>query len=163
MKVEFVRKIVNNLSSFKTNSTQIYLYIMKLKLFILIVDSHASIITPDLSRDLEKEKLIYSRDFYIASPEELDSFVSDKHLKDKESAINRDNILVFMSSVHGNMITPGIISHKIKKANPNAKIIFRSIFASKNPDPSVFDDSIMKDPDIILGIIKEFIAKTKVA
>ena len=73
--------------------------------------------------------------------------------------LNSKNLLVFMSSFHGSVEPAVELSKKIKAANPNARIIFRS--STEHSPDSVFERAMKKDHryDETLKIVAEFLAE----
>ena len=75
--------------------------------------------------------------------------------------INAEHLLVFMSSIHGEVEPSVALSQRIKIANPNARIIYRSNTTSS--DDPVFEKSMSKigaDWEEFFTIIEQF-AKEK--
>ncbi len=72
--------------------------------------------------------------------------------------INAKSLLVFMSSFHGSVKPAVELAKKIKAANPNAKIVFRS---TEHSDDPIFDEVMKKDFDFqeSLKVVAGFLAE----
>jgi len=116
--------------------------------FVFIVDSYAK-----RTLDEELEKLGLSKDEYHTT-----GAGGSRIILSQAKWLGAERLLVFMSSFHGSTEPAVALSRKIKAANPNARIIFRSTEQCSDP---VFDRSMPKDFDYceILAIVKEFLAK----
>lgn len=122
--------------------------------FVYVVDSFGE--HHVLDKVLEQSGLVVDETYYISHHR------NSSVIFDMEDEIGAKNLLVFMSTFSGTMDGPVALSEQIKKANPKAKIIFRSTFPELGKNYPIFERSIAKGdmagPDQMPQIIREFLA-----
>lgn len=122
---------------------------MKNPTHVYIVDSYHK---DSLREDLENLGLVFRKTYYITQGSTADMIFFLPHF------LKAERLLVFMSSISGNVPPAVELSKRIKSENPHATIVFRSHEFSED---SIFDRIIEKDYDCstTLGIIKDFLNK----
>ncbi len=118
------------------------------KPFVFIVDSHA---TSDLYNGLTTLGLKHDEDYEITG-----AGGASVTMQVNPSWLKNERLLIFMSSFHG-AVEPAVqLAREIKAFNPKARLIFWSTTAGSS-DP-VFEQSMGKDDEQLLEIVKEFLA-----
>ena len=118
------------------------------KHFIFIVDSFGDEVVHPIMQNLG---LIEHEDYHLTGAGGADILLGNPEM------IKSEKLLVFSSTIHGNMIKGIGYAKRVKELNPAARIIFRSIDGHQNPDPSVFDGFMKKDPGFFLEEVERFL------
>lgn len=119
------------------------------KSFVFIVDSYGERLNDQLGELGLKEGHHF----------QIEGAGGSERIMDEPSWLKAEKLLVFMSSFHGSVDPAVGLARRIKSANPNARIIFRS--NSERSDDPVFEKSIKKEfgiDTVLLGIVSEFIS-----
>jgi hypothetical protein len=123
------------------------------KLFVWIVDSY--FMPPHMRALEEKTGLVRFENYECPGAGGADGIFH------RSSVLNAEHLLVFMSSFHGDVEPAVELSKRIKAANPNARIIFRS--NSEHSSDPIFEQVMTKDKrndrEEFFRIINEFIAE----
>ena len=111
---------------------------MNLQKLICVIDQRCSIQGHDTAKLLEGFGLTEGENFWITGTQNsIEQFWRGEVGK---RMVDTNQLLVFISVYHGGMDFARRYAERIKKENPNARIIFRCVCAEDhNPDPAVFN------------------------